>query len=106
MHRHADRIFDRAQRPAHIRTKLAPGHLHDGTMLVSMAPHLVSRLDPEVGAQRITNLLNAWSHEIQEVLGALGINSIESLRGNRERLRGLGLDEKTLDILGIKPAGR
>jgi len=59
-----------------------------------------------MGAQRLTNLLGGWSHEIQEVLGALGINSIESLRGNRERLRGLGLDEKTLEILGIKPAGR
>ncbi len=40
------------------------------------------------------------------MLGALGINAIESLRGNRERLRGIGLDEKTLEILGIKPAGR
>ena len=59
-----------------------------------------------MGAQRLTNLLTGWSHEIQEVLGALGINSIESLRGNRERLRGIGLDEKTLEILGIKPAGR
>nr|WP_174590855.1 glutamate synthase-related protein [Methanocella conradii] len=74
--------------------------------IATQKPHLVSRLDPEVGAQRLTNLLSAWSHEIQEVLGALGINSIESLRGNRERLRGIGLDEKTLEILGIKPAGR
>jgi glutamate synthase domain-containing protein 2 len=74
--------------------------------IATQKPHLVSRLDPEVGAQRLTNLLGAWSHEVQEVLGALGINSIESLRGNRERLRGIGLDEKTLEILGIKPAGR
>lgn len=74
--------------------------------IATQKPHLTARLDPEVGAQRLTNLLSAWGHEIQEVLGALGINSIESLRGNRERLRGIGLDEKTLDILGIKPAGR
>jgi len=74
--------------------------------IATQKPHLTSRLDPEVGAQRLTNLLSAWSHEIQEVLGALGINSIESLRGNRERLRGIGLDEKTLEILGVKPAGR
>jgi hypothetical protein len=40
------------------------------------------------------------------VLGALGVNAVESLRGSRERLRGVGLDEKTLEILGIKPAGR
>lgn len=74
--------------------------------IATQNPGLTSRLDPEEGAQRLTNLLNAWGHEIQEVLGALGVNSIESLRGSRERLRGIGLDEKTLEILGIKPAGR
>ena len=30
---------------------------------------------------------------------------IESLRGSRERLRGIGLNQETLDILGIKHAG-
>ncbi|MDF1558446.1 MAG: hypothetical protein P1P80_09795 [ANME-2 cluster archaeon] len=35
----------------------------------------------------------------------LGVNSIESLRGSRERLRGVGLDKETLEILGVKPAG-
>ncbi|MGA9141921.1 MAG: glutamate synthase-related protein [Methanocella sp.] len=74
--------------------------------IATQNPRLTARLDPEEGAQRLTNLLNAWSHETQEVLGALGVNAIESLRGSRERLRGVGLDEKTLEILGIKPAGR
>jgi glutamate synthase domain-containing protein 2 len=74
--------------------------------IATQNPRLTSRLDPEEGAQRLTNLINAWSHETQEVLGALGVNAIESLRGSRERLRGVGLDEKTLEILGIKPAGR
>lgn len=74
--------------------------------IATQKPHLTARLDPEIGAQRLTNLLNGWNHEIQEVLGALGVNSIESLRGSRERLRGIGLDEKSLEILGIKPAGR
>ncbi len=41
----------------------------------------------------------------KEFLGALGVNSIESMRGSRERLRGLGLDAQTLEILGVKPAG-
>jgi hypothetical protein len=49
--------------------------------------------------------VHAWSHEIAEVLGALGVNAIESLRGSRERLRSLGLDQQTSDILGVKPAG-
>ncbi|MFQ6073426.1 MAG: FMN-binding glutamate synthase family protein, partial [Methanosarcinales archaeon] len=66
---------------------------------------LTRRLNPEIGAQRLINLLTAWSLEIKEVLGSLGVNSIESLRGNRERLRGVGLDELTLKILGVKPAG-
>lgn len=35
----------------------------------------------------------------------MGINAIESLRGNRLMLRGIGLNQKELDILGIKHAG-
>ena len=36
----------------------------------------------------------------------MGLNSIESLRGNRDKLRGIGLGDTELDILGIKHAGR
>lgn len=39
------------------------------------------------------------------MLGGMGINSIESLRGNRLMLRGVGLSEKELQILGVKHAG-
>lgn len=35
----------------------------------------------------------------------MGINSIEALKGNRLMLRGVGLTQKELDILGIKHAG-
>ncbi len=55
----------------------------------------------------------AWSissprgtHEIKEMMGGMGINSIEALRGNRLMLRGVGLNDKELEILGIKHAGR
>ena len=51
------------------------------------------------------NLVNAWTHEIKEIMGGMGINSIESLRGNRLMLRGVGLNQKELEILGIKYAG-
>ena len=51
------------------------------------------------------NLLNAWSLEIKEMLGGMGINAIESLRGNREQLRGVGLSDTDLNLLDIKPAG-
>jgi glutamate synthase domain-containing protein 2 len=74
--------------------------------ITTQRPELTARLDPEVYAVRLANLIRAWVHELMEVLGALGVNAIESLRGSRERLRGIGLDEQTLDILGVKPVGR
>ena len=44
-------------------------------------------------------------HEVQEMMGGMGINAIDSLRGNRLMLRGIGLNEKELEILGVKCAG-
>ena len=66
---------------------------------------LVKRLNPEIGSERLANLLTAWNHEIKEMMGGMGINSIEALKGNRLMLRGIGLTEKELEILGIKHAG-
>ena len=66
---------------------------------------LVRRLNPEIGAERVVNLVRAWNHEIQEMLGGMGLNAIDSLRGNRAMLRGVGLNEKELSILGVKYAG-
>lgn len=66
---------------------------------------LVKRLNPDLGHKRLVNLLTAWNHEIKEMMGGMGINSIEALRGNRLMLRGIGLNEKELEILGIKHAG-
>lgn len=74
--------------------------------IATQNPELVRRLDPEVGAQRLVNLIRGWSLELKEILGLLGVNSIESLRGSRERLRGVGIDKQTLKILGIKHAGQ
>ena len=73
--------------------------------IATQKPELVRRLDPQIGAMRLSNLLAAWGLELKEILGSLGVNSIESLRGSRERLRGVGLDEQTLKLLGVKPAG-
>ena len=39
------------------------------------------------------------------MMGGMGINAIESLRGNRLALRGVGLSETELKILGVKMAG-
>ena len=73
--------------------------------IATQRPDLVKRLNPDVGSQRLVNLMRAWNHEIKEMMGGMGINSIESLRGNRLMLRGLGLNDKELSILGIKHAG-
>lgn len=73
--------------------------------IATQRPDLVARLNPEIGAERLVNLLTAWQHEIKEFMGGMGINSIEALRGNRAMLRGIGLTQKELDILGICHAG-
>ena len=73
--------------------------------IATQRPDLVKRLDPEVGYKRLVNLVTAWEHEIQEMMGGMGINSVEALRGNRLMLRGVGLNEPELKILGIRYAG-
>jgi len=73
--------------------------------IATQQPDLVKRLNPNLGYKRLVNLITAWDHEIQEMMGGMGINSIEALRGNRLMLRGVGLNQKELDILGIGHAG-
>ena len=73
--------------------------------IATQRPDLTRRLNPEIAHKRVINLINAWNHEIKEIMGGMGINSIDSLRGNRLMLRGIGLSDKELEILGIKHAG-
>lgn len=73
--------------------------------IATQKPDLVSRLDPEVGAARIVRLLSAWNEELKEILGAMGIDSVESLVGNRDRLRYIGPNPRIADVMGIKHAG-
>ncbi len=73
--------------------------------IATQRPELVRRLNPDIGSERLIRLLTAWNHEIKELMGGMGINSIEALRGNRLMLRGVGLNEKELSILGIRHAG-
>ena len=44
--------------------------------IATQMPELVKRLNPEEGYKRLVNLLEAWNHEIKEILGGMGINSI------------------------------
>ena len=73
--------------------------------IATQDPYIVRRLNPDIAARRLENLVHAWSLEIKEMLGGMGANAIESLRGNRLRLRGIGLSKEELEILGVKPAG-
>ncbi len=73
--------------------------------IATQNPDLTKRLNPEIAAERVVNLIRGWNHEVQEMMGGMGINAIDSLRGNRLMLRGIGLNEKELEILGVKYAG-
>ena len=73
--------------------------------IATQRPDLVKRLNPEVGAKRLVNLVTAWTHELKEMMGGMGINSIEAARGNRLMLRGVGLTDAELRVLGVKHAG-
>ena len=70
--------------------------------ITTQRPELVKRLDIDEGSRRLVNLMTAWRHEIKEMMGGMGINSIEALRGNRLMLRGVGLNDRELaQELGI-----
>ena len=68
-------------------------------------PWISKRINPSIAAERLVNLLRGWSLEITDIMGGMGINAIESLRGNRLALRGVGLNDNELKILGVKAAG-
>ena len=73
--------------------------------IASTDPWVAKRINPDIASQRLTNLLRGWSLEIKDMMGGMGINAIESLRGNRLSLRGVGLTDTELRILGVKMAG-
>ena len=67
--------------------------------------YLSKRINPDIAARRLQNLLRAWSLEIKEMLGGMGINALESLRGNRHHLRAVGLTDSEMEVLGVRIAG-
>ena len=73
--------------------------------IATQRPDLVKRLNPDIGYKRLVNLVTSWKHELEEMMGGMGINSVEALRGNRLMLRGIGLTDTELRILGLKYAG-
>jgi glutamate synthase domain-containing protein 2 len=83
-------------------------HCHTGKCpwgIATSDPWISKRINPEIAAERLVNLLHGWSLEIKDIMGGMGINAIESLRGNRLALRGVGLTDTELKVLGVKMAG-
>lgn len=66
---------------------------------------LTKRLSVQQATERLINLLQSWTWEIKEMMGGMGISSIEALKGNRMMLRGLHLHDNELRILGVSGAG-
>ncbi|WP_455369713.1 glutamate synthase-related protein [[Eubacterium] cellulosolvens] len=73
--------------------------------IATMDPYIAKRINPDIATERLLNLLKSWSLEIKEMMGGMGINAIESLRGNRLALRGVALNSHELKTLGIRLAG-
>ncbi len=73
--------------------------------LATPDPWIGKRVNPDIASERLVNLLRGWTMEIKDMMGGMGVNAIESLRGNRLHLRGVGLTDTELRILGIKMAG-
>ena len=73
--------------------------------IATQKPELVSRINPDEASKNVANLIKGWTLELAELMGAAGINSLESLRGNRDRLRGYMLDEEMMKVLDVKMIG-
>lgn len=73
--------------------------------IATQREELVARLDPEVAAARVVRLFRSWNEELKEILGAMGIDSVESLVGNRDRLRYFGPNSRIAEIMGVKHVG-
>ena len=74
--------------------------------ICTQTPKLTKRLSADEAHRQLVNLIEGWTHEVKEMMGGMGINSIEALRGNRLMLRGVGLTDAELKILGVQHAGQ
>jgi glutamate synthase domain-containing protein 2 len=88
----------------HLCQKCYTGRCNWG--IATQDPLLTKRLNPRIGKRRLVNLMRAWALEMKEILGGMGINAIESLRGNREQLRAVGLREEEALFWESKWQGR
>ncbi|MBW3012043.1 alpha-hydroxy-acid oxidizing protein [Candidatus Woesearchaeota archaeon] len=74
--------------------------------ITTQRSELARKIDPVKGAENITRLVNAWTFEIKELMGSFGVNAIESIVSNREKLRAIGLSKELCDVFGVDTAGK
>jgi glutamate synthase domain-containing protein 2 len=67
--------------------------------------NLARRLDVPWATERVANLLRSWTADLDEVLGTMGIDAVESFVGNRDRLMYVGPNPHEAKLLGVKHAG-
>jgi glutamate synthase domain-containing protein 2 len=58
--------------------------------LTTTDPLLSQFIDPEWGAERISNLYTSYASQLREILRKLGLTSIRQLRGRKDLLRYTG----------------
>lgn len=68
-------------------------------------PVISNRLDIDWATQRVVNMFTSWTAELDETLGTMGIDAMESFVGNRDRLRYIGPNPREAEILGVKHSG-
>jgi glutamate synthase domain-containing protein 2 len=54
--------------------------------LTTTDPELMQLVDPDWGAERISNLYASFAHQLQDILRKLGLKSIQELRGRTDLL--------------------
>lgn len=87
----------------HLCGDCAKGNCNWG--IATQQAELTKRLSLEQAKKQLVNLLRSWTLEIKEMMGGMGISSVEALKGNRMMLRGLHLHDNELRILGVSSVG-
>nr|WP_244512273.1 glutamate synthase-related protein [Maridesulfovibrio ferrireducens] len=85
------------------------GQCHTGKCpwgIATTDPILSKRQNPEIAAEKLVNLVSAWNCEIKLMLSAMGLSSLDELRGNRDKLRAVGLSDTEMTILDVKHSGQ
>ncbi len=85
------------------------GSCHTGKCpwgIATVESNLCKRQNPELAAEQMINVVNAWNQEIAEILESVGVASLSDMRVNKDILRAVGLSETEMKILGVEHAGQ